>query len=1730
VTAPAAPDVLADRLDLAATELARRHALADGSPSPTPCWSDIAAVCDWLARARVVLSDPEGHVAKAAEWLLDNDYVVQRAVLQIRQDLPAGFYRQLPGLACPGEGAPPRVLAVARGLLVASHLQLSISTVTRFVAAYQRSAILTTAELWALPTALRLACFEVLVEAVERLVPSLEAPFELPPTPRSNLEETECVARSLGNLRVIASISWKDFFEAASLVEEVLHRDPAGVYPHMDFETADRYRQVVETLARATTHSEIEVAERVVAYAQRFAAGDARRGHVGYWLLAAGQEEFERSLAYRVPPRARLGRWMARHGSVAFGLALGGSTLAVLLLPGIYLAGLGAQPAMWLAAVAVAALPASVLGVTVVHWLLTQLLPPNVLPKLDFATGIPHDCKTAVVVPCLAGSCAEVDRLVEKLEEHYVGNPETAVEFVLLTDFPDAPVECLPGDDAVIDALVAGVARLNRRYAGADRGPFHALHRPRLHNPAEGCWMAWERKRGKLEDFNRLLRGDPSPAFSLHAGEDERLRGIRFVVTLDADTTLPRGSLQRLVGILAHPLNRPQFDEETGRVVAGYTVVQPRVEIDPASGNRSRFTRLYAGDSAIDIYSRAVSDVYQDLFGTGIYVGKGIYDVDAFQQSLEGCVPENALASHDLFEGIHGRAALATDVVLYESFPRRYLEFARRMHRWIRGDWQLVLWLGRRVPGPNGTWLPNRLLAIDRWKILDNLRRSLLAPSLVVMLAVGWLALPGSPWLWTALGLLAPAGHLFTDLVTGLARGRRRIAVRSTFRRFRDHAGRWLLLVVFLPYEAWIALDAIVRTCTRLFVTKRRLLEWTSAAHTAREFGEESGRALEWRAMRAGPIVAVLLGAALTWARPEALPSAVLLLLAWLVSPEVAFRLGFGRDRAKAQLSTQDRRFLRQLARRTWLFFETFAGPEDQWLPPDNFQEDPGAVVAHRTSPTNIGMMFLSSLAAWDLGHLGTRELVSRLGDAFETLKRLERCRGHLLNWYDTRTLEPLAPRYVSTVDSGNLAASLMVLDQGCREIAEGPVFCAARWDGLVDVLALLEQGLEKLGGRRRRENLRGMLRAMEEHAEVARDDPPQWPRALCALAEVECPAFERELGDALDAADGDPGVAVLRDIRIWLDRLHHQVHEMSREIDTYAPWTRLWSSAAEPLRELAGELQELLPLSAPRAETATRIAKARERLASVEVGLDALPWLDELAGALDEGEQSALRLRAELLERAAEAESAVLAMDFRWLYDGQTSLFHLGYNLSADRMDSNHYDLLASEARIASFVAIAKGDAPVEHWFHLGRAITHAGGSLCLVAWGGSLFEYLMPSLLLRSEPGTLLAQSECAAIRAQQRFGAAQKLPWGVSESGFASLDADRNYRYRSFGVPGLGLRRGLTEDKVVAPYATVLALGCDAPAALENLHELTGLGLMGEYGLYEAADFTPERVPEGRRFTPVTSYMAHHQGMILAALDNALCDGALVRRMRADPRVRSVELLLPPRPAAADRGSRAPTPRGEPAAAPALVAETRAGHGAASARQRSAIELDHGLRRRRASLARLRPHALDAGFHLRDPGPVVLREGRGDRRAMARGTGARPGVARRRARGLPSSSRRVPPARPRHRPPHGSCGRARRRRGDPALHDRQRDPATEDAHAHELCRGGPRTGARRRAPPRLQQALRAQRVDREPGRAPLHAQAAWPRGTTAGAAAPVGGGRCGCRHRGLRGGPAGVPRARP
>jgi cyclic beta-1,2-glucan synthetase len=1058
-----------------------------------------------------------------------------------------------------------------------------------------------------------------------------------------------------------------------------------------------------------------------------------------------------------------------------------------------------------------------------------------------------------------------------------------------------------------------GVAELNRRN-GPDTHPFHLFHRERCFNAVEGRWMGWERKRGKLDEFNRLLLGDNDTSFEVHEGDASGLQGVRFVITLDADTALPQGTAARLVGTLAHPLNRAEVDPASGRVHAGYTVVQPRVETSPESGNCSLFTRLYCGDTAIDIYSRAVSDVYQDLFDTGIYVGKAIYDVAAFSQSLAGRVPENAIASHDLFEGIHGRAALATDIVLYEDYPPSYLAFARRLHRWVRGDWQILPWLRQRVPGARFDYLPNRLAWIDRWKIIDNLRRSLLPSALLLLIVSGWTWLPGHPFIWTLFAILAPAGHLFIDVATGLVRERWRLSPDLS-RNLSEDVGRWLLLLVFLPHQAAVTADAIVRTLIRVTLTKRHLLEWTTSAHSAASIANSV--ALSWSEMAIAPLTALATAAALLHWRPGALPFAAPLLALWAVSPEIARRISRPTPTRREQLGAEDVAFLRSIARRTWLFFESFVGPDGHWLPPDNYQEDPGRSVAHRTSPTNIGMLLLSTLAAHDLGYVGLAQFVLRLRNTLRTVGQLEHYRGHLLNWYHTRTLEPLSPRYVSTVDSGNLAAALLAMEEGCSELLGAPCLRSERWQGLADTIALLRENLSGLLGENDAAHVAELEKrvvAMHDLALDVRDRPDAWVRTL---REIEGPRAELEgiLLDSVSRRRGSVDLAALREVRLWLARVHDHIRGMQHEIESVAPWLSVLDAtpslpghhpSAPELMRTRGELADLLAPSVPLAMLAPRcedalsaIGEARGRLSAAEGGddtpLEIAEWLDDLEKAIAEGSGNAKQLEDDLAQLSAQAEREVLGMDFGLLYDPQVRHLFIGYNVTANQMDPHHYDLLASEARLASLIAIAKGDVPAEHWFSLDRPLTHAEGAVALLSWGGTMFEYLMPPLLVHSHPGTLLAESQRAAVLEQMADGQRRGLPWGVSESGFSAFDADHNYQYRAFGVQGLGRKRGLDEDRVVAPYATALALPLFPPAAAQNLKRLRDLGMLGSYGFYEAIDFTTSRLPEGRDHAIVSSYMSHHQGMILAAIDNLLCGDALVRRFEANTRVQAAALLL-------------------------------------------------------------------------------------------------------------------------------------------------------------------------------------------------------------------------------------------
>ena len=872
-------------------------------------------------------------------------------------------------------------------------------------------------------------------------------------------------------------------------------------------------------------------------------------------------------------------------------------------------------------------------------------------------------------------------------------------------------------------------------------------------------------------------------------------------------------------------------------------------------------------------------------------------------------MPENTLLSHDLFEGIHGRAALVSDIVLYEDYPPHYLVQVRRNHRWIRGDWQLLPWLLPWVPSASGQRLRNPLSVIDCWKIVDNLRRSLHSSALLLLFIAGWTVLPGSPAFWTLLGLLTPGVNLVTTLLGGLAGLAGGGSLMGVLRSLRDSAVRWLLFLAFVPYEALLNLDAILTTLRRLLVTRKHLLQWTTAAHTVRLFGEDVSPIVTWRTMISALLMSVWAGVLVYGARPAALPIALPLLVVWLFSPQFAYAISRPYRRRLPALTADEQRRLRRLARRTWFFYEWFVGPDDHWLPPDHFQEDPRGVVARRTSPTNIGLYLLSALAANDFGYIDPLSFTLRLHSAFDTLARLERYRGHFINWIDTATLTPLPPRYVSTVDSGNLAACFLVLRQACLQMPHQPAWRWVRWQGLLDSVDLLR---DTLTGQAREPTL---AQPLLDHldmitAEVLahEDNAPEWYSLFRRLQEQWLPALGSLLVELVEEGDHDVPAHVLQDCRLFAERVNEHAAALQREIDLLLPWMAPMHDPPAPLQQLedssaAGEawreLKDAL-LARPARDSvqavARRAANALQTLQREMAHDGAVAgWLDALATKLLDARLAANAFSAGFIRLAQQAETFLREMDFSFLYDNQRHLFHIGFNLDAGRLDQNYYDLLASEARITSLLAIAKYDVPSKHWIHLSRPVTALDGGFALLSWSGTIFEYLMPPLFLRRYDGTLLAHSEQVAIEQQIAYGRQRGVPWGISESGFFTFDAAMNYQYRAFGVPGLGLKRGLAEDLVVAPYASLLALPIRPKAVLDNMDALDRLGMLGRYGYYEAVDFTESRLRLSQEKAIVRSYMAHHQGMILLAIANTLLDDAMVSRFHSDPRVRSVELLL-------------------------------------------------------------------------------------------------------------------------------------------------------------------------------------------------------------------------------------------
>jgi len=1534
----------------------------------------------------------EHAITPAAEWLVDNFHIVDEQLREIHDDLPPGFYHQLPKLASGHLQDYPRVFGVAWAFVAHTDSRFDPEVLRRFVAAYQRVQPLTIGELWAVAITLRVVLVENLRRLTERIVHSRagrqdadgladsllgtrgQPPvfpetvlrrFERQPLPmafavqlvqrlrdldpkvrpvllwlderlaaqgttadelvRAEHQQQAAMSVTVRNIitsmRLMSACDWSDFVETVSLVDERLRRGTH--FAEMDFGTRDHYRHAIEDLSWDSGLTEIDVADRVVVRATgaRTESRHPAQSHEdrytepGYYLISEGRLEFERELGCRISWKRRLLRLYIRNAVLGYLGSLAVVTGLILALPLLVATSVDVE-AYWLVLLGLlAVVPASDLAVALVNRAVMALLGPRTLPRLELKQGIPDDLRTLVAVPSMLTTRQALDEQVERLEVHYLANSEGALHFALITDWVDAPGETLAGDDDLLAAAVNGIARLNQRYGlmPDGRSRFILLHRRRVWNESEHCWMGWERKRGKLHELNQLLRGSSGTTFVATGGRPpDAPSGVRYVITLDADTRLPRGAACRLVGTMAHPLNRPRFDPQTGRVVEGYAVVQPRIAPSlPADRHGSLFQRTFSGPSGIDPYASAVSDVYQDLFKEGSYTGKGIYDVDAFEAAMAGKVPENAMLSHDLFEGLFARAALATDIELFEEFPTHYESAAARQHRWARGDWQLLPWIFGCTSVAGVAQRPVVIPAIGRWKMLDNLRRTLSAPAAFLTLVAGWVQPWVSPWVWTGFVLATIAIPALLSFMTELRPKREGIAMHSHLRGMRNDlalgASQIALTVTFLADQTWLMTDAILRTLSRLVVTRTHLLEWVTAAQAKGAYSLKLYGM--YRRMAGGLVLALAAGVIVGVVRPESWVAAGPFFLLWLAAPAVARWISSPPQlSARGLLSSDDTQMLSGIARRTWRFFETFVSPEHHALPPDNFQEDPAPIVAHRTSPTNMGLYLLSTLAAWDFGWLGIGQAVDRLEATLATMNRLERFHGHFYNWYDTHGLHPLAPKYVSSVDSGNLAGHLLALANGCREMQRASIG-GHLLAGVEDAARLLRGALADVAETRRthtvtRKQLSQAIDALVALLGMSPSDAAGW-----AVRLVELKVHAHTVADMAQALSQDLGDAPESELQTWADSVRTCVESHARDAELLMPWIRLsWNQPGLTVADAPGHPPEwgaiapffqsvpTLAEAPDRCEAAmSELAALRLRLLAESPDTDRLPQLDALSRALHQSATEASALIRRLSALIQTVDQMFQMMDFAFLLDPTRKLFSIGYRCVEGSLDSNCYDLLASEARLTSFIAIAKGDVASSHWFHLGRALTPVDRGSALISWSGSMFEYLMPALVMRAPAGSLLSQTYELIVRRQIEYGAERRVPWGVSESAYNARDLELTYQYSSFGVPGLGLKRGLSQDVVVAPYATVLAAMVDPAAALANLVCLADAGGKGRYGFYEALDYTGTRVPEDQTVAVVRAYMAHHQGMSVIAIANVLHGDAMQARFHAEPMVQATELLL-------------------------------------------------------------------------------------------------------------------------------------------------------------------------------------------------------------------------------------------
>ncbi len=1524
-------------------------------------YNTIISICkslnDDVARKRAV--------PPAAEWLLDNFYIVEEQVKSIRRDLTKKEYHKLPVLSKGAFKGYTRIFAIVMELV--SHIdgQIEISTLLKYLEAYQSHTVLLEREISMIPIMIKLALIENIrniseriretktqwntadeifekwlaeedgntetiiqllennIEEMNQVTPSFieHLFYRLRRSGRSyssvlkyideNLDKfhtrTEIIAQkehnvqavytvSMGNciasLKYITSFAWSELFEEVSFLEKILRQDPNGTYNCMDINSRNYYKNQIGMLAKKYRVSELHIAEEAIELSREAILENKseedinknnKRSHIGYYLVGSGLEILEKQQKGKKTAYEKIKSRLSQNlGSIYMGF-ISILTLLIVFFAANYAINRSTGNSailIFLAAVAVL-LPASEMAVSIANWLVCKVKKPAFFPRLALKDEIPDSLSTIVVIPAIFSNEKRVEQLLENMECHYLANREKNLYFALLGMFSDAKKPSKENDTNILHAASEGIKALNLKYAKDGKDLFYFYHRLRKFNEKDNQWIGWERKRGALMEFNEMLLGSQETSLIFYSNGKLPAENIKYVITLDADTILPFGMAKKMIGAMAHPLNMPVIDRNKGIVTEGYGIMQPRVSFDIESANRSIFSRIYTGQEGMDPYACAISDVYQDLFGEGIFTGKGIYDLKTFQTVLKDAIPENAILSHDLLEGSYVRAALVTDLELVDSYPTKYNSFMARLHRWIRGDWQLLPWLRRSVYNQNNKRIRNPLSYVSIWKIADNLRRSLIAPSVLFLFLLGFSILPGNGNFWAGFAIIALGLPLVLNFLEQI---RRRIKYDKIKRYMPGFFGiksslfQFILSITFLPYQSIRVLDAILVTLFRVLISKRHMLEWVTSADVERT---QSGSLKSYLSSIGGSIIIGFIAAAFAfYYKPEGLIFSLILFAFWATSPFIAYHISKDDNKEQEKLKQKDLMELGKITRRTWRYFEEFINAKNNYLVPDNFQEDPPRGIAYRSSPTNIGLGLLASISGRDMGYIGIKETVDSISKTVTTIEKMEKWNGHLFNWYDTRTLEPLHPLYVSTVDSGNFVCYLITLAEGLKDYFSKPLVDAVFVRGIKDTLG---NGLED------GELLPPEISCFKFMEKADKIDLMLWNKALDELIE------------------GNLITNIKRPI--WRTKVERMGRLFKEELNSFTPWVPLIESMPEALHHdaLTEETNQLLSLLKTNlsldeiASTNKGILRQIDKITKATVKVkgadfeEGFAWMNRIIEAVLESNQFCQEFISRYQQLIKRIETLSSDISFNPLYNEGRQLFSIGYNVDEKKLTNSYYDLLASEARQASYIAIARGEVPSKHWFTLGRLLTVVDHYKGLVSWSGTMFEYLMPLLLMKSYKNTLLDETYSFVIKSQQKYGKVRRMPWGVSESSFHSLDINLDYQYKAIGVPWLGLKRGLIEDAVTSPYSTFMALMVSPEEAFENIKYLKEEGLEGPYGFYEAADYTPERMNFQSQKVIIKSFMAHHEGMSLLALNNYLNHNIMQSRFSADPSVKAAKLLL-------------------------------------------------------------------------------------------------------------------------------------------------------------------------------------------------------------------------------------------